>query len=162
MSKLGLLVAGATGYVLGARAGRERYDQIVAVATRFWKSPPVQQAQLHAQDYAREKAPEVGEKISEVAKVAAVKAKAPEVGEKIGEVAKAAAAKATAVVTSIGSDDTGSGSAGSSSKSATTSSESSGSSDGTAKRTATRKATAKTTAKKTTAKRTTPKKPGES
>lgn len=74
MSKLGLLVAGATGYVLGARAGRERYDQITVLAQRVWTSPQVQQVSMQAQDYAREKAPEVGEKIGEVAKAAAVKA----------------------------------------------------------------------------------------
>ena len=74
MSKLGLLVAGATGYVLGARAGRERYDQIAALAQRAWTHPKVQQASHQAQDYAREKAPEVGERIGEVAKAAAVKA----------------------------------------------------------------------------------------
>jgi hypothetical protein len=74
MSKLGLLVAGATGYVLGARAGRERYDQIAALAQRVWTHPKVQQASHQAQDYAREKAPEVGERLGEVAKAAAVKA----------------------------------------------------------------------------------------
>ena len=34
MKKLMLLVAGGVGYVLGARAGRERYDQIKRTATR--------------------------------------------------------------------------------------------------------------------------------
>ena len=34
MKKLMLLVAGGVGYVLGARAGRERYDQIKKAATR--------------------------------------------------------------------------------------------------------------------------------
>ena len=32
MSKLTLLTAAAAGYVLGARAGRERYEQIAAGA----------------------------------------------------------------------------------------------------------------------------------
>ncbi len=70
MSKLLLLAAGATGYVLGARAGRERYDQIVTMAERFWTNPRVQQANRQAQDFAREKAPEVGEKLGEAAKKA--------------------------------------------------------------------------------------------
>jgi hypothetical protein len=70
MSKLLLLAAGATGYVLGAKAGRERYDQIVYLAQRFWTNPRVQQANRLAQDYAREKAPEVGEKLGDAAKKA--------------------------------------------------------------------------------------------
>jgi hypothetical protein len=34
----------AVGYLLGSRAGRERYDQIVAAARKFWESPTVQEA----------------------------------------------------------------------------------------------------------------------
>jgi len=34
----------AIGYVLGSKAGRERYDQIVAAARKFWESPTVQEA----------------------------------------------------------------------------------------------------------------------
>ena len=40
--KLSLLVGGAVGYVLGSRAGRERYEQIVATARRFAGSQTVQ------------------------------------------------------------------------------------------------------------------------
>lgn len=40
--KLSLLVGGAIGYVLGSRAGRERYEQIVAAARRFAGSQTVQ------------------------------------------------------------------------------------------------------------------------
>jgi hypothetical protein len=32
------------GYVLGSRAGRERYDQLVAGARKIWESPTVQEA----------------------------------------------------------------------------------------------------------------------
>jgi hypothetical protein len=32
------------GYVLGTRAGREKFDQMVAQARRFWESPTVQEA----------------------------------------------------------------------------------------------------------------------
>jgi hypothetical protein len=68
MSKLGMLAAGAVGYVLGARAGRERYDQIVFQAQRLWTSPRVQQGVAEARDLAREKGPVVGERIVETAK----------------------------------------------------------------------------------------------
>lgn len=71
MSKLGLLAAGAVGYVLGARAGRERYDQIVEQAQRLWANPKVQRAASQAQDRARDAAPVVAEKVGEAAKHAA-------------------------------------------------------------------------------------------
>lgn len=35
MSKLTILAAGAVGYVLGAKAGRERYDQITKQAQKI-------------------------------------------------------------------------------------------------------------------------------
>ena len=40
--KISLLLGGAVGYVLGARAGRARYDQIVRVARRISGSQTVQ------------------------------------------------------------------------------------------------------------------------
>jgi cysteine synthase len=124
MSKLGMLAAGAVGYVLGARAGRERYDQIVASAQRLWSNPKVQEASQQAQLYAREKAPEVGEKLSDAAV----------------DVAKAAAVKVTEVVGS--SDDSSSGSSSGTTKKAA------------AKKAPAKKAPAKkTTAKKSTTKK---------
>jgi SLT domain-containing protein len=71
MSKLGMLAAGAVGYVLGARAGRERYDQIVNQARRFWTNPQVQRAASQAQDVAKDAAPVVVDKVGDVAKHAA-------------------------------------------------------------------------------------------
>ncbi len=40
--KLSFLVGGAVGYVLGARAGRERYEELVRIARRFAGSQTVQ------------------------------------------------------------------------------------------------------------------------
>jgi hypothetical protein len=40
--KLSMLVGGAAGYVLGARAGRVRYEQIVAIGRRVAGSQTVQ------------------------------------------------------------------------------------------------------------------------
>jgi hypothetical protein len=40
--KLSLLIGAAIGYVLGAKAGRERYESIVATARRFAGSQTVQ------------------------------------------------------------------------------------------------------------------------
>lgn len=42
--KLWFLGGVAVGYVVGARAGRERYDQLVATARRMWDHPTVQEA----------------------------------------------------------------------------------------------------------------------
>lgn len=43
MRKTNFLLGTATGYVLGARAGRTRYEQIKAGAGKVWRSPKVQQ-----------------------------------------------------------------------------------------------------------------------
>lgn len=55
-----MLVAGlATGYVLGSRAGRKRYDQIAKGWNNVWHSKPVQ-AQVHkVGDFAKDNAPAV-------------------------------------------------------------------------------------------------------
>jgi hypothetical protein len=49
--KIPLLVGAAVGYVLGARAGRERYEQIVRFARKIGGSQTVQASAgvLHAQ-----------------------------------------------------------------------------------------------------------------
>lgn len=41
--KAGLVVGLAIGYVLGTRAGRERYEQIKSAALKVWNLDPVQQ-----------------------------------------------------------------------------------------------------------------------
>ena len=50
MKKLSLLAAAAAGYVLGARAGRERYEQIKTGAQKLARDPRVQAAGHKAQD----------------------------------------------------------------------------------------------------------------
>ena len=42
MKKLTALVAGGLGYVLGARAGRQRYEQIRGMAQKVKNNPKVQ------------------------------------------------------------------------------------------------------------------------
>ncbi|GAA2514444.1 hypothetical protein [Pilimelia columellifera] len=42
--KLWFAVGAAAGYVLGSRAGREKYEQIALTARKFWDHPSVQEA----------------------------------------------------------------------------------------------------------------------
>ena len=73
MKKLALLIAGGIGYVLGARAGRERYEQIRGAAQKVKENPTVQEKAHQAADLAREKAPVVTDKVKDVAGAAAEK-----------------------------------------------------------------------------------------
>jgi hypothetical protein len=77
MSKLGIIVGVGVGYVLGAKAGRRRYEQIKAQADKVWQSPTVQHKVNDATQVVRDKAPELQQKVAAVAKDAgsAVKAK---------------------------------------------------------------------------------------
>ncbi|MET0768071.1 MAG: hypothetical protein ABWY50_10540 [Aeromicrobium sp.] len=61
IKKLTLLSAFAGGYVLGARAGRERYEQIVDTAQHVKDDPRVRQATARAEDLVREAATKVTE-----------------------------------------------------------------------------------------------------
>ena len=73
MKKLSLLTAGFIGYVLGSRAGRERYEQIKKAATRVRNDPRVQDKATQAADLAKEKAPVVKDKVVAAASTAADK-----------------------------------------------------------------------------------------
>jgi hypothetical protein len=56
MRKLTFLAGAVTGYVLGARAGERRYEQIKKVSGKVWNSGPVQKQVGHAKEAARTKA----------------------------------------------------------------------------------------------------------
>ncbi len=73
MKKISLLAAGFVGYVLGSRAGRERYEQIKKVATRVKDDPRVQEKATQAADLAKEKAPAVKDTVVAAASAAADK-----------------------------------------------------------------------------------------
>lgn len=71
MKKLTVLVAAAAGYVLGTRAGRERYEQIKRQVTKTWNNPKVQETVDVVQDQAKQTgadvASAVGSKVSSAA-----------------------------------------------------------------------------------------------
>lgn len=74
MSKIITLTAGAIGFVLGSRAGREPYEKLAAKAGQVRRDPRVQEKVSQAQDVATDKAKtaastvsdKVSEKVSEV------------------------------------------------------------------------------------------------
>lgn len=66
--KLVLLVGIGIGYVLGARAGRGRYEEIKRAVQGFWNDPRVQQQVEKVEDFAKDKAPEVVDFLGETAK----------------------------------------------------------------------------------------------
>ncbi|MGQ7295528.1 hypothetical protein [Quadrisphaera sp. KR29] len=81
MGKKSLLIGAAIGYVLGARAGRERYDQIAASVSRLWNDPKVKskvdQAQTTAVDTAKSAAASAKDAASNSSALQSVKDKLP-------------------------------------------------------------------------------------
>ena len=69
MGKVSFVVGVGVGYVLGARAGRRRYEQIKAQAGKVWKSDPVQDRVGAAAEAAKTKAaPFVSDKLGDAMK----------------------------------------------------------------------------------------------
>ena len=54
--KIGLVIGLGAGYVLGSRAGRERYQQIKAQWLKVWNLDPVQEQVSRVQDFAKSQA----------------------------------------------------------------------------------------------------------
>src|SRR5687768_1030048 len=71
MSKLFTFTVFGAGYVLGARAGRERYEQIAAGARKVAGNPKVQAASSRAQETIAQQAPVVAEAVKDKAASAA-------------------------------------------------------------------------------------------
>jgi hypothetical protein len=75
VKKLLLLAAAGVGYVLGTRAGRERYEQIKGTVEKVKNDPRVQEKAHQAVDTARQQAPVVADKVTSAAGTAASKVK---------------------------------------------------------------------------------------
>ncbi len=66
--KLVLLIGIGIGYVLGARAGRERYEEIKRAVRGFWNDPRVQHQVQNVEEFAKDKAPDVVDFLGDTAK----------------------------------------------------------------------------------------------
>lgn len=75
MKRLMFIAGVAVGYVLGARDGRGRYEQIKSQADSLWHDPRVQEKVNTAATSVKEKAPEVQAKLTDAASHAADAAK---------------------------------------------------------------------------------------
>ena len=73
MSKLTLLAAAGVGYVLGAKAGHERYEQIMGTFNKVKEDPRVQEKAHQAVGLAKDQAPVVADKVTQAASAAASK-----------------------------------------------------------------------------------------
>ena len=70
MKKLTLLAAAGVGYVLGAKAGRERYEQIMSGVNRVTSDPRVRAKASDAGHLIKEQAPVVKDKVADAASTA--------------------------------------------------------------------------------------------
>ena len=89
MKKMTMLVSAGVGYVLGARAGRERYEQIRSAALKIKGNPTVQATATTAAEAAKEAAPVVKDKAFGAADAAVQKVKpsdsSSDTGSPLGE-----------------------------------------------------------------------------
>jgi hypothetical protein len=73
MKKLMYLMMFALGYVLGAQAGRQRYEQIMGALDHVRTNPKVRATAQQAVDTAKQQAPGMAEKVTSAASAAASK-----------------------------------------------------------------------------------------
>ena len=66
--KILFIVGLGLGYVLGTRAGRERFEQIKAGAEKIWQDPRVQRQVSNVEQFVKDKAPDFAEKATSAAK----------------------------------------------------------------------------------------------
>lgn len=66
--KILFIVGLGLGYVLGTRAGRERFEQIKAGAEKIWQDPRVQQQVTQVEQFVKDKAPDLADKASSAVK----------------------------------------------------------------------------------------------
>ncbi|MGC5076336.1 hypothetical protein [Agrococcus sp. DT81.2] len=80
-----LFVVGlGAGYVLGAKAGRQRYEQIASAADKVWNSPSVAKQRHEVQHFVETKAPKLVETAKDAAGDAVSKVKSRKDGRRGG------------------------------------------------------------------------------
>ena len=94
--KLLFITGGLVGYVLGARAGRKRYDQIAAAANDLWNAKPVQRRVTEVRDAALELVGDVPVTLYNAGKKAVTQALAKEKKKKAAAQTSAPSTKADA------------------------------------------------------------------
>jgi sRNA-binding protein len=102
-AKLLLVIGLGVGYVLGTRAGRERYDQMKSQVTKVWESPRVSKARREVEAYAKQQAPIIRDRAEAIAKAApgVIADTVKDVAEKTATVAKDVAAKTAATAKDV-------------------------------------------------------------
>ena len=92
-SKLLLIIGLGAGYVLGARAGREKYDAMKAQVDKLWENPRVARARRDVEAYTRQQAPIIRARAEAAAKAApgAIADAAKDVANRTSDVAKTVA-----------------------------------------------------------------------
>jgi hypothetical protein len=104
-----LAVGVAIGYIVGARAGRARYDEMAATVSKLWRDPRVRKVRTDVESYARQQAPVIRERAEALA--AATPGFAKDVADRTAAAAKdvadrtAAAAKDVADRTTAAAKD---------------------------------------------------------
>jgi hypothetical protein len=94
MSRIVTLTAGAIGFVLGSRAGREPYEKLAAKAGQVRRDPRVQEKVSQAQDVATDKAKTAASTVSD------------KVGEKVSEVRSSDSSSSSSSTSSTGTSST--------------------------------------------------------
>ena len=84
------------GYVLGTRAGRERYEQIKTTVGRLWNDPRVQRQVDTVGAYVKDKAPEVVDFVADSAKKVAAQVSGTKKPATRSSASKTSASKASA------------------------------------------------------------------
>jgi len=106
--KLLLLTGLGIGYVVGARAGREKYDRLKATAEHYWQDPRVAKVRDDVEVYARTQAPIIRDRAEAVAKDVAAKtaSTAKDVASKTSATAKDIADKTSSTAKDVASKTT--------------------------------------------------------
>jgi hypothetical protein len=75
--KILLVVGLGVGYVLGTRAGREKYDELVARVQKVWNDPRVQKQANNVGEFVKDKAPDVADFVATNVKKATTRSSKP-------------------------------------------------------------------------------------